>query len=60
MYQTQHTENEPSLLRGIDLVGRINYVVWSDVFICPHCGKELVFYDVALDEKAGKVKDTFV
>ena len=27
---------------------------------CPHCGKELVFYDVALDEKAGKVKDTFV
>jgi DNA modification methylase/predicted RNA-binding Zn-ribbon protein involved in translation (DUF1610 family) len=60
MYQTQHTENEPTLLSGLDLVGRINYVVWSDVFICPHCGKELVFYDVALDEKAGKVKDTFV
>ena len=59
MYETLHVQSEPSLLSGRDLVGRINYVVWSDVFVCPHCGEELVFYNVALDEKAGKVRDVF-
>lgn len=59
MYETMHVHGEPSLLRCSDLVGRINYVVWSDVFVCPHCGEELVFYNIALDEEAGKVRDTF-
>lgn len=59
MYETKHVIQEPSLLSSSDLIGRINYVVWSDVFVCPHCGEELVFYNVALDEKAGKVRDTF-
>ncbi|MBR6982874.1 MAG: DNA methylase [Ruminococcus sp.] len=27
----------------------INYVLWSDVFICPNCGKEIVYWDIALD-----------
>lgn len=40
-------------------VGRINYTVWSDVFLCPHCGAEMVFWEVAVDTKAGKVLDTF-
>lgn len=39
--------------------GTINYVVWSDVFICPHCGNEIVFYDAAADAKTGKVSDDF-
>lgn len=39
--------------------GRINYVVWSDVFICPHCGNEIVFYDAAADAETGKVSDEF-
>ena len=26
----------------------IDYVVWSEVFTCPHCGGEIVFYDVGL------------
>ena len=30
---------------------KINYVLWSDVFICPKCGKELVFWDIALDSE---------
>ncbi len=29
---------------------KINYTLWSDVFICPNCGNELVFWDIALDE----------
>ncbi len=39
---------------------RINYTVWSDVFICPECNKEVVFYDEAVDEKDGKVLIEFL
>lgn len=38
-------------------LGRINFLVWSDVFVCPDCGSEIVFWDGALDEQAGKVGD---
>ena len=37
--------------------GTINYCVWSDVFICPVCGKEFVFWDAAVDVDQGKVRD---
>ena len=40
-------------------LGRINYVVWSDVFLCPACNGEIVFYDAAVDHAGGKVRDTF-
>ena len=36
----------------------VNFYVWSDVFGCPDCQSELVFYDVASDE-TGKVKKEF-
>jgi DNA-directed RNA polymerase subunit RPC12/RpoP len=39
------------------LMGKINYTVWSDVFVCPNCSKEIVFWKVAVDKEAGKVKD---
>jgi DNA modification methylase len=39
--------------------GKINYTVWSDVFNCFHCAKEIVFWDSAVDELNGKVKDVF-
>lgn len=58
MYATHHS-NESPLLFDSNKMGRINYVVWSDVFICPNCGRELVFYDVAYDDNIGKVKDEF-
>jgi REP element-mobilizing transposase RayT len=41
-------------------LGRINYTVWSDVFICPTCSKEMVFWDVAVDKENGKVRDRFL
>ena len=50
LYETKHTDGETA---------KINYTVWSDVFICPHCGKEVVFSNVAFDEELNKVKDTF-
>jgi DNA modification methylase/predicted RNA-binding Zn-ribbon protein involved in translation (DUF1610 family) len=51
MYETLHTDGKTK--------GKINYTVWSDVFICPNCSQEVVFWDVAVDKEAGKVKDEF-
>ena len=51
LYETKHN--------GTKSTGEINYVVWSDVFLCPNCSIELVFLDVAFDESAGKVCETF-
>lgn len=46
MYTTNHPETgEPQ---------RIEYTVWSNVFRCPHCQEEMVFWHVALDD--GKMK----
>jgi len=44
---------------GKPVIGKINYTVWSDVFICSECGGEIVFWDVAVDKEEGKVKDEF-
>ncbi len=35
------------------------YFVWSDVFACSECGKEFVFWDVAVDQEAEKVHTNF-
>ncbi len=39
--------------------GNINYTVWSDVFSCPNCSEDIVFWDSAYDEDLGKVSETF-
>jgi DNA modification methylase/predicted RNA-binding Zn-ribbon protein involved in translation (DUF1610 family) len=39
--------------------GRINYTVWSDVFVCPECTQEVVFWEAAVDKEAGKVHKEF-
>ncbi|HHV24729.1 MAG TPA: site-specific DNA-methyltransferase [Methanosarcina sp.] len=39
--------------------GKINYTVWSDVFVCPECTGEVVFWEAAVDKEAGKVLDEF-
>ena len=50
MYETRHIDGS---------IGKINYVVWSDVFICPDCGGEIIFYDAAVDKEKGEVKEEF-
>ena len=54
-------EEEPSTLLAHQEIpwGHINYTVWSDVFVCPHCATEMVFWDVAVDQNKGKVQDEF-
>jgi len=37
----------------------IQYTIWSDVFECARCGKELVLWDVAVDPETGKVRRKF-
>lgn len=61
MYETRHVVNGKVQKdrHGNPIMGRINYTVWSDVFICPHCTGELVFWDVAVDKEEGKVKNEF-
>ena len=39
--------------------GKINYVVWSDVFLCSECTGEIVFWDSAVDKSSGQVSEPF-
>lgn len=39
--------------------GKINYTVWSDVFTCPECAGEVVYWEDAVDKQAGEVLDNF-
>lgn len=48
MYETEHKEN------GTVKIGKINYVIWSDVFSCPHCAGEIVFLMLLLMKKVIK------
>lgn len=50
LYQTD-PQNKPA--------GTIDSVIWSDVFLCPDCSKEIVFWEEARDEEDGGVSDTF-
>ena len=40
-------------------VGLINYVVWSDLFVCNNCGKEFVYWESALDKENKCLKEQF-
>jgi DNA modification methylase/predicted RNA-binding Zn-ribbon protein involved in translation (DUF1610 family) len=51
MYETLHTDGKTK--------GRIEYTVWSEVFSCPSCAGEVVFFDEALDAETKRVRDTF-
>ena len=35
----------------IKSLGDIQYVVWSDVFVCNNCGNELTYFDNGIDWK---------
>lgn len=57
MYETDPDDNSVTMFENEK--GHIDYTVWSDVFFCPQCGKEVVFWDAAVDKQTGSVKDEF-
>jgi 16S rRNA G966 N2-methylase RsmD/predicted RNA-binding Zn-ribbon protein involved in translation (DUF1610 family) len=50
-YETIHSDGKT--------VGKINYTIWSDVFLCPNCNNEMVFWEVAIDQTQEKVQDSW-
>jgi DNA modification methylase len=54
--------NNPSIISGRQSdvrVGRILYIVWSEVFICPACSDEIVFWEAAADYENTRIRETF-
>jgi hypothetical protein len=51
MWETTHSDGRSK--------GSIKFTVWSDVFICPQCSDDIIFYDAAVDAGSGKVSSTF-
>ncbi len=55
MYETWHPNCEdPNRVKG-----RINYVVWSEVFHCAECGGEINFFEEAYDRWSREVREGF-
>lgn len=52
MYTTTNSKGEPK--------GKISFIDWSDVQVCPSCGKEYVFWSEAYDTKRQCMKDEYV
>ncbi|WP_245863604.1 DNA methyltransferase [Candidatus Viridilinea mediisalina] len=50
MYTTRHSDGR---------TGKINFTVWSEVFTCPECSSDVVYYDVAVEKETFRVLDTF-
>lgn len=50
MYETKHSDGR---------TGKVNYTVWSDVFVCQECLGEVIFWDSAVNKEQGTVSDKF-
>lgn len=50
MFETKHPSGG---------IGKINFTIWSDVFVCPECNVEMIFWDVAVDKKKGEVRESW-
>ncbi len=66
MYKTIHknfiSKSSPSLEKYIseskNQEGVINYIIWSDILICPYCSNEFIYWNIAveIDPKFNKFK----
>jgi DNA modification methylase/predicted RNA-binding Zn-ribbon protein involved in translation (DUF1610 family) len=59
-YRTLHTNGAyHTNLIGKPIYGTINYVVWSCVYYCPHCGNEMVYHKILNDYKIKSTQKKF-
>lgn len=58
VYHTKHQSAQNSSFLQEEF-GRINFIVWSDVYICPNCGEEVVFWYEAVDVEKGQISEKF-
>ncbi len=60
MYETNHNkDNGMKNIVNKEIGGKINYIVWSDIFVCPYCSAENIFDEVATGINGKKVKRIF-
>lgn len=50
IYQTKHTNGK---------IGTINFTIWSQVFNCPNCMGEIVFFNETTNPENGEMSDEF-
>ncbi|WP_058557216.1 DNA methyltransferase [Thiohalocapsa sp. ML1] len=74
MYQTLHDPTDAQIAAALDeierdtipdltvagVVAKIAYTIWSDVFSCPECAEEIVFWDVAVNQEANEIREEFL
>ncbi|MFB0938232.1 MAG: DNA methyltransferase, partial [Urechidicola sp.] len=49
-YNTLHTDGK---------IGTINYIIWSDVFLCKNCNSDVVYFEQAVNDKRTKILTEF-
>ena len=67
MYITNHTSKAINTrtkkyaknITASERTGKINYIVWNDVYECPHCCNEICFGETASEKKPGELNDRF-
>lgn len=73
MFQTLHQADTNNIEKACKIVetterpdlsmagstGWINFVIWSDVFVCRECQGEIIHWDAAVDRASGSVLDEF-
>lgn len=64
IYETKHTNKSINVKTGEhpqilefdnNIKGKINYLAWSDILICPYCDNEYVFFDQAFNYSTKQV-----
>lgn len=58
----RQVENELGWMYETEVDGKkakINYVIWSDVFVCPSCGEEINLWNESVDLKNDKMYSEF-
>ena len=51
LFQTKHINGR---------LGTINYIVWSEVLVCPNCSSEIIYFNLAVKRGEGIVCDEFI